>query len=279
VPNNEKKTARLAQALPRVGHLSSAILHLTLGFLTVLFAVGLRRETPDARLAIQTLRDQPLGPVLLLLIGAGYCSLVLLRLLQATEDLEGKSRWRVLLHRARCLGGAVVCLGLPLLVARILLGISSRNGEQAAREVVEHVLRLPFGWTIIVGTGLACLVSAAFYFWKMIQGNFSHWFQVEQMTKAQRAVCFSLGRFGFAARGFILLVTGWMVAGAGWNMNPREIHGQAEVFKLIFHHFGPVMLGVIAFGFIALGIFSLMSMRFGKAPLSLERMKHLLGNC
>src|SRR3954470_20320654 len=109
VAKNQKKAAKLVQALPGAGHLSSAILNLTLGFLTVLFASGLRRESPDARSVLETLRAQPFGPVLLLIISAGYCSLVLFRLLQATDDFDGKSRWGAALFRIRYFFGACVC--------------------------------------------------------------------------------------------------------------------------------------------------------------------------
>jgi hypothetical protein len=279
VARSQKKAQRLARVLPGAGHLSSGILHLTLGLLTILFAVGLRLESPDARLAILALREQPFGPALLLLIGLGYCALVLFRLLQATDDFKGKRGWRIAFYRLRYFGGAILCLGLPLLVARILLGISSKNGEQAARELVAHVLKLPFGWTMIVGTGLACVASGGFYFWKMFRGNFSHWLHLEQMTQLQCKVCFALGRLGFAVRGFILLVTGWMVTGAGWNLNPGDIHGQAGVLNLIFHRFGSLALSLIAVGFFALGIFSFISMRFGKTQVSLDRIKRLVGSC
>ncbi len=87
-----EKAVAVISALPSAGHLSAAVLYVTMGLLAGLVALGIRGEAPDARVAIRALWEQPLGPALLIAVALGATCLVIWRLLQAIWDLEGQGR-------------------------------------------------------------------------------------------------------------------------------------------------------------------------------------------
>lgn len=261
--------AKLIRALPGAGHFSVAVLYVTTGLLAALLAFGMRREAPDVRGVIRVLKEQPFGPALLFLVALGSICLVVWRLLQAFVDVEDKGRTLVgLFQRARYLFGACLYLGLPILIFRMFAGTSGRSGDQAARELVSRVIGIPFGWTLVVLVGLCLLGSGGYCAYQTIFGRFDRWFHCEEMSPLERTLCLVFGRLGYAGRGALLLVIGYFVINAGWNLNPRQVEGQAGAMHTIVRQpFGPVLLGIVAVGLISFGIFSLLASRYGKVPV------------
>jgi hypothetical protein len=77
------------------------------------------------------------------------------------------------------------------------------------------------------------------------------------MSRSVRRVVIMLGRFGMFARGVIFLVIGWFVVQAGIHHDPAETQGFSGAFVfLLAQPFGRVLLGVVALGFVALGLHS-----------------------
>jgi hypothetical protein len=264
----KKKAIAVISALPGVGHFSAAIINVTMGLLAGLVALGLRGETPDARMVMRALRELPFGPMLMIVTAAGAVCLAVWRILQAVWDLEGKGRGFIgLCQRGRYLFGAVFYLSVPILVTRMLFGLQPRSGGQLAREAASAVIGFPFGWSIVLGTGMGFLAAGCFYIYKMCRGNFEGVFYCDQMTEKQRKLCFAFGRLGCAARAMIFLVVGYYLMVAGWNVDPRQVEGQAGALQIIAQQpFGPMMLGVVALGLIGFGVFSLAESRYGRIP-------------
>ena len=262
----QKKAVAVLNALPGAGHCSAAIFYVTMGLLAGLVALGLQGETPDGRVVVRALRDLPFGPILLITIGFGALSLVVWRSLQAFWDIEGKGRsFFGLCQRGRYIFSAAFYLTIPFGVARMLFGFHAPSGEQMAEHAASTVIRFPFGWSIVLGAGMGFLSVGGFYLYRTLRGNFERVFRCEQMSEGQRKLCFALGRFGCASRGAILLVIGYYLMLAGWNVDPRQVEGQAGALQIIGSQpLGPLMLGVVALGLIALGFYSLAELRFGR---------------
>ncbi len=201
-------------------------------------------------------------------LGIGALSLVVWRLLQAFWDIEGKGRsFLGMCQRARFLFGAAFYLTIPIGVVRMLFGFYTPSGEQMAEQAASTVIRFPFGWSIVLGTGMGFLSAGGFYLYKTLRGNFERVFRCETMSERQRKFCFALGRFGCASRGVILLVIGYYLMLAGWNVDPRQVEGQAGALQIISNQpLGPLMLGIVALGLVALGLYSLAELRYGRNP-------------
>jgi hypothetical protein len=77
------------------------------------------------------------------------------------------------------------------------------------------------------------------------------------MSDSTRTLAIRLGRFGMFARGVIFVVIGWFVVQAGIHNDPAQAQGFGGAFAfLLAQPFGRVLLGVIALGFVALGLHS-----------------------
>lgn len=255
-------------ALPGAGHLSAAVLYITMGLLAGLVALGFRGEPPDARAAVRALWEQPLGPALLAVVSLGALCLVIWRLLQAFWDLEGQGRSFIgLCKRTRYLVSAIFYAGVPICAARIIFHAPTPSGEQLAEQAASAVIHFPFGWSIVLGTGMGFIVAGVYYLYRMCRGNFEGIFYCEKMSGKQRKLYFAMGRLGCAARGIIFLVIGYYLMLAGWNVDPRQVEGQAGALQIIAQQpLGPMMLGFVAVGLIGLGAFSFAEVRYGRIP-------------
>src|SRR5437660_12575538 len=84
-----------------------------------------------------------------------------------------------------------------------------------------------------------------------------------EMSGTQRMFAVALGRFGMFARGVIFLVVGWFIVQAGLHHDPGQVQGFGEAFLfLLAKPFGHLVLGIVALGFIALGVHSVACARW-----------------
>jgi hypothetical protein len=252
------------------------MLYVTMGLLAGLVALGIRGEMPDARVAVRALWDQPLGPALLLIVGAGASCLVIWRILQAFWDLEDQGKSFIgICKRIRYVLGAIFYASVPICAARVLFHVPSPSGEQLAEEAASAIIGFPFGWSIVLGTGMGFAVAGFYYLYRMCRGNFEGIFHCEKMSDTQRKLYFCMGRLGCAARGIIFLVIGYYLILAGWNVDPHQVEGQAGALQIIARQpLGPMMLGFIAVGLIGLGAFSFAEVCYGRIPR--ERLGRLV---
>jgi hypothetical protein len=276
--SNEQEVA-LIKALPGAGHVSAAIIYVTMGALAGLVAIGARSHTPDLRGTMRALLEQPFGIGLLLVVALGSMALTVWRLLQAFADLEAKGKTLVgLAQRGRYLISGVFYGAMPILVWRMFVGAPVYSSDHWARRIATDVIALPFGWTLLVATGLGFFAYAAVCAYRLVLGNFDQWFECENMTRRQRWCLLAFGRLGYAARGSIAGLVGYFILLAGWHLNPYEAAGQASaLYRVLPQPFGPLFLGIIAIGLIGLGFFSLASARFGKLPVA--RARNLVRSC
>jgi hypothetical protein len=189
-------------------------------------------------------------------------------LLQGFCDLQGKGRsfWGIC-QRARYVISACFYASVPLCAGRILFHVPTPSGEQLAEEAASAVIHFPFGWSMVLGTGMGFTVAGGYYLYRMCRGNFEGIFHCEKMSETQRKLYFAFGRLGCAARGTIFLVVGYYLVLAGWNVDPRQVEGQAGALHIISQQpLGPMILGFIAIGLVALGAFSIAELRYGRIP-------------
>ena len=255
-------------ALPAVGHLSVAAIYITMGLLTGFLSIGLRHQSPDLRAAIQAIKEQPLGPLLLFSLIICSCALALWRGLQAFADLEDKGKkFPGLIQRGRLVASSLIYCGMSVLIGRMLLNQPVPSGEQVARDSASTLVIHPLGWILLVTAGLTCIGVGGFYAYRAAAGNFHAWFRTDQMSLRQQAWCFAMGRLGYASRSVILVTIGYFLTVAGYHVRPDHVTGQAGAVQAIFHQpLGPWIVALIGVGLIAHGIFALASARFGKIP-------------
>lgn len=152
---------------------------------------------------------------------------------------------------------AIVIFGLKILAGS---GAGSTNSTQQS---IASVLNHPAGGFLTVLIGLVAIGVAAGQFIEAYRAGFKSDLKGAEMTETERSVTIALGRFGMFARGVIFLIVGWFVFQAGIHNDPTQVQGFGGAFLfLLGKPYGHLLLGIVALGFVALGLHSLACARW-----------------
>ena len=234
--------------LTRIGFATRGLLYIVIA---VLIAQTGRAEDPSG--AIEYL-GRGGGQALLGVIAAGLTAYGIWRLADATLDIErhGADR-KGALERV----GAGVSGGIHLLLAwqSIQLMRGAALSGDGTREGAQTAMQLPGGWALVLVGAAVLVVLAAVQLAKAVKGSFLRY--LEPSIAKQAWVQWS-GRAGYAARGFVFLISGYLLAKAGLHEQASEAGGMARVLSWLTSPFDLI----VAAGLLAFGLFSLVESRY-----------------
>jgi Domain of Unknown Function (DUF1206) len=259
--------------LGRAGFAANGLVYLLVGVLSAQAALGVGGETTDPEGALVHIIQAPFGKVALALVAIGLAGYAIWRLLQAVLDSDQKGTDPAGLAARIGFGvSGVVYLGLATSAVGLLLGTAggdSANGDQAAQDKTAFLLNQPFGrWLlaivglIVIGAGVAQIVSA----WR---ATFRRQLDDGELDRNQRDGITWIGRLGYAARGVVLWLVGVFVIVAAVQGQPEQARGLGGVLAtLASEPFGPWLLGVVAVGLAAYGLFLLVQARYRRMVIT-----------
>ncbi len=242
----------------RFGLVVYGVVHLTFAWLAVQLAFGDGSGEASGSGAVQELARQPLGGLVLWAIAVGMALLVLWRLLDATRghrEEDGTTLWR---KRAADVGMAGVYGVLAYSALSTVLGASSGSGSggQTSRTVTARAMELPGGQLLVGAVGVAVIALAGALAWRGISQSFMERLDVEgrhgQDSRAYRL----LGTVGYVAKGATLAIVGLLVVVSAVRHQPSQTGGTDTALReLLDQPFGPYLLGAMAVGIAAYGLF------------------------
>ena len=241
--------------LARLGMFCAGLLWILVGFLAVQVALGAGGETTDRTGALHEIGQESWGTAVLVVIAIGFAGYALWRFiagalgrkLETHEDLSWPKR---LWYFARGLFYVFLCYTT---VAILTDSESSSGGEQ---QQAEAVFDLPAGrWLVgAIGLGLAGWGLGSLY--RALSRNFKDDLHTERMSETTKRWTTVAGVVGYLARGVVFLIVGWFIVKAAVEYDPDEAIGlDGALQKLASQSYGPVLLGVVAAGLIAYGLF------------------------
>jgi hypothetical protein len=239
--------ARLT-ALTRIGFATRGLLYLVISLL--ILRTG-KAEDPSG--AIEYL-GRGGGQLLLVIIAAGLTGYGIWRLTDAALDIErhGTDR-KGMMERVGAGVSGVIHLFLAWQAIQLMRGAaSSGDGTQ---EGTRTALQLPGGWALVLVGAFLLAALGAVQLVKAAQGSFLRYLEPAVATRPW--VQWS-GRAGYAARGTVFLVSGYLLARAGIDEQAGEAGGMARVLSWLTSPFD-LVIGV---GLLAFGIFSLIEARY-----------------
>jgi hypothetical protein len=259
--------------LGRAGFAANGLVYLLVGILSAQAALGVGGETTDPEGALVRIIQAPFGQVVLGVVAIGLAGYAIWRLLQAVLDSEQKGTDPAGLAARIGFGvSGVVYLGLAGTAVGLLLGNTggdSPNGDQAAQDKTAFLLSQPFGrWLlaivglIVIGTGVAQIVNA----WR---AKFRDQLKEGEIDQTQREGITWIGRLGYAARGVVMWLVGVFVIIAAVQAQPEQARGLGGVLAtLASQPAGPWLLGVVAVGLAAYGLFLLVQARYRRMVIT-----------
>ena len=248
--------------LARAGFVSRGLIYGIIGILAIKVALGAGGKATNQQGALKTIAHQPFGKVLLILVAVGLAGYALWRFVHVVLG-HGPESSDSGFERVAAFGSGVVYAVLCAIAVGILLGSGGGGSSGNAHKETAGVLGWP-GGTWIVGIAGAVLIGAGLYQgYRGITRKFLEDSKTEEMSSAILKWIKWIGTFGHLARLVVFGLVGVFLIKAAVDYNPRKAVGiDGALAKLAHQSYGPFLLGLVAAGLIAFGVYSLSDARF-----------------
>ena len=239
------------EPLARVGYAARGIIYLIVGGLALLAAVGQGGRTTGSKGALTSLMSQPFGQVMLGIVAAGLVGYSVWRFVQAVWDADGHGTdlkgWLV---RGGLLVSAGTHAALAFFCASILFGI----GGGGSKSYVAWLLGLPMGQWLVAAVRVAVIGAGVANIVKGVTAKYKKRFDMDRQGMRWAA---PLCTFGLVARGVAFLIVGGLIIAAGVQVEPDKAQGLAAALDALHRQpYGPYLLGTLALGLLAFGLYS-----------------------
>lgn len=275
VKHHAQRTAHRASpvliALGRFGYAAKGVVYGIIGLLAVQVALGRGGATTDNTGALARIAAAPFGKFLLIASIAGFLGYAIWRFLQAGLDTDGKGQdAKGIAKRLGYAATGAIHIAFALSAVRLLhSGNVGTNSDASAKGWTATLLSKPLGQALVILAGLAVLGMAGYQFYQAIKAKFRKNADTGRMGPNEERFYMILGRVGFTARGFVFAVIGGFLIIAARDANPAEARGlDSTLDTLAAQPFGPWLLGAVALGFIAYGLYLLAEARYHKIRVS-----------
>jgi hypothetical protein len=268
VEDHARRHAHGLARLARAGYVAKGIIFLVIGGLALMAATGSGGGTTDSRGALHVIGASSLGRALLAAMGAGLLGFALWSVIAQALDAEdrGHEPKGLALRIGKTVTGiAYGALGVEALRTVVRAGSSGGDG---ARHWTARVMALPWGRWLVVAIGAGVIGYALYQVWKGARKDLRRRLHLMGEDTAHRWVL-RVARFGIVARAVVFLVIGWFLVQAGLHRAPGEVGGiDAALGALAAQSYGPWLLGVVAVGLMAYGVWELVNARYRDLPVS-----------
>jgi hypothetical protein len=263
-----RRPGRGVELLARLGYGVRGGVYLIVGWFALRAAMAGGRVTTDTRGALVAMQHQSFGALLLTAAAAGLAGYAVWRLGQGLFDLDREGRSpRALLRRAGQGGAGLVQLGLAGAALRLALhqGQVAASTDQSAHDWTAWLLAQPLGRWAVAAVAATLLAAAAAQAVKAWRASFlAHVAADPRARRLMRPV----GRVGFGAKAVVFALVGLFFLNAAWRADPEEAGGiVAALRQLQGQPAGPWLLGVVALGLAAFGLYSLFMARYRRIAL------------
>jgi hypothetical protein len=247
--------------LGRVGLVAMGVSYGLVAVLAIQLALRQGGEAEDRGGALQTIARDGFGRIAVFLLAIGFAGYAIWRLAEAFFDRGGEGkRPKGLAKRAGYLGRAFIYTVLCATAVAVLLGSS---GERNEKEETARVLDWPAGRWIVGAIGVGFAVAAAWNFFRGVTRRFEDELKTGEMTAFEERLVTVVGFAGVVARGIVFGLIGLFLIKAAVQYDPQEAIGlDGALQKLLEQDYGRVLLGVVAGGLLAFGVFCLLQARY-----------------
>ena len=263
---------RSLDRIARVGLVARAVVYVVIGLLATAAALRLGGAITDTSGVFHFVLHQPLGRVLLAALSLGLVAYTIWLLVQVFLDPYGNGTSFIgLVNRFGQLVTALAQLALSIEGGRLALGLPGvLSGpmavDNANERLVAEGLRVPFGVQLVGLVGLILLVVAAIQLYRSLLGDVRRDWRLDPLGDDGHWAI-RIGRFGLAARAVVLGVSGALVVQAARAYDPSRAGGVREVLRALGRHYASGwLLGLVALGLVAFGVFGLVEARHRAIP-------------
>jgi hypothetical protein len=260
--SNEVARSPAVGWLGRAGLVARGVVYAVVGILALKLALGDGGQTASQQGALKEIARQPFGKVLLVLLAAGLAGYAIWRLTRAAvgrgrEDTD--SGFERIAALASGIAYAVLC------VTAIAILVGAGGGSGSPKKATGGVLGWTGGPEIVAAIGVAFVGVGLYQVFKGLSTKFLDSDKTHEMPEAVEKPFTALGVVGHVARGVVFGLIGYGLIRAAVDYEPKKAVGLDGALRKLEHaSYGPVLLGIVAAGFIMFALYSIADARYRK---------------
>ena len=240
----------------RCGLVARGLVYLLLGWLALDIARGRSGQQANQKGAIAQLAQQRDGTALLIALAAGLAGYALWRFSQAA--FGSRSEGRAVGPRLKALGRALVYAALCAVAIGFLSGSSGPGQAQQQEDLTRSLLRHTGGRWAVGAVAVVVIVIGGYLAFDGVRRGFARDLETHRMSSTTRHVVIALGVVGSVARGLVIMLAGGLTVVAAVTADPAKSTGLDGAMRTLAHQpAGPWLLGAVAAGLAAFGLFGL----------------------
>lgn len=253
----------------RFGYAAKGCVYVIVGVLAAMAAAGAGGRTTGTHGAMHEILQQPFGRVLLAIIAAGLSGFGVWQIIRSVEDADNAgSDFKGIAKRIGWffsgLGYFLLCVGaLRLIFFHTGGGDASGSGDENTRSWTATIMSYTFGRYAIAGVGIGVGIYGLFNLFFANRAQLEDQVMLKRINSDDHNWKRWIGRVGIGARGAVFVLIGWFFIVAAWHEKPEEARGIGGALKTLEQQpYGPWILGIVAVGLIAYGVFQLLLARY-----------------
>jgi hypothetical protein len=251
------------EGLARFGLVAQGISFGLVGVLAIELALGEGGKATDREGALRTIARDGFGRIAVIVLAVGFGSYALWRLAQVVlghevEEPGGKKKWT---KRITSLGKAAIYGALCAAAVSILAGEDGGKGKE--QEATQGILGWPGGQWIVGAIAVAIGGAALWNLYRAVSGQYKESLKTMKMSSTELRWTTRIAFVGLMARAVVFGLVSWFFFKAAVDYDAEKARGlDGALRKLATQAYGDWILGIVAAGLFAYGLFCLIQARY-----------------
>jgi hypothetical protein len=244
----------------RLGLGARGVLYIVIGILAFRIAIG-HSEDASQNGALQEIAAKPGGQVLVWIIAIGLIGYSLWRLLSAALGPIADPVATDAKQRVKALAEGIGYGAVAVIAVKVAAGSASSSSGGGQRKTA-MVLSWPGGQFLVGLAGVIIIGVGVFFVHDGWTADFTKELKLGGLSRTARRAVIALGRFGRIAQGVVFGIIGVLVLVAAVQYDSSKAQGLDGALKtLVAQPYGRWLLGIVALGLIAYGLYGLAEAR------------------
>ena len=268
---NTQDTGKIAK-IRSAGFFTKGIVYVLLGSLTFMAAFDLGGDISSTSDVIKFLLDLPLGKALVGVVALGLFAYSIWRFYQTIKFPEGdgdNEKVKSGFKRVRYFYSGVFYGLIAYAFAKPLINALTQSSEKEVetgagdeKAALWELLSLDWGKALIWALAILVAGQALQQFFIAYKGKFMKKIDNYPSVKHEYDFIKRAGRLGYISRGMVFGVLAFFLIKVIFNHNANEYKGtEGALAYFLSFSYGPILLGAVALGLTAYGIFHIMVAR------------------
>lgn len=236
----------------RFGMIAKGAVYAIIGVLTAMSAFGQGGQKAGSKDALQYLAEQSFGQILLVLMGIGLLGYVFWRFYQVFNNPKNDG----VAKRVAFFISGLIYGALAFYSFKIAFG----SGSGGSGGMMGSLMGGSNGNTIAILVGIGMAIKAIYDIYRAYSEKFREEVEEMGMDQKEQKTLINAGKVGHTARGIVIGIMAYLTLSSGLGAG-GGISKQTDAFSYIQNEFGSFVLGLVAVGLVAYGVYMFIKAR------------------